>query len=58
MLVATSQIVEKEIAAGKTLAQVQNEGLPQKWKSWAAPTLGVNRWLEILYQGLSTEKRN
>ena len=52
MLVATSGIVEKQIAQGKTLAEVQGQGLPDRWKSWAAPTLSVNRWLEILYQGL------
>jgi cyclase len=53
MLLATSQIVEKEIAKGKTLEEVQKAGLPERWESWAAPSLGVNRWLEILYQGLT-----
>jgi len=57
MLVATSQIVEKSIAEGKTLDQVQKDGLPDKWKSWAAPTLSVNRWLEILYQGLTRREK-
>jgi glyoxylase-like metal-dependent hydrolase (beta-lactamase superfamily II) len=53
MLVETSGIVEKAIAAGKTLDQVKAAGLPDKWKSWAAPTITTERWLEILYQGLS-----
>lgn len=57
MLVATSGIVEKQIADGKTLKEVQEQGLPEKWKSWAAPTLSVNRWLEILYQGLSRREK-
>src|SRR5882724_6672399 len=53
MLVETSGIVEKEIAAGKTLDQIKADGLPEKWKSWAVPTLSTARWLEILYQGLT-----
>ena len=52
MLVATSSIVEKAIADGKTLDQIKANGLPEKWKSWSAPTLSTSRWLEILYGGL------
>ena len=55
MLVATSGIVEKAIAAGKTLDQVKADGLPEKWKSWECPTLSTSRWLEILYQGLARQ---
>jgi cyclase len=55
MLVETSGIVEKAIAAGKTLEQVKADGLPEKWKSWAVPTLTTARWLEILYRGLQTK---
>jgi cyclase len=53
MLIETSGIVEKAIAAGKTLDQVKADGLPDKWKSWEAPTLNTARWLDILYRGLS-----
>ena len=53
MLVETSGIVEKAIAAGKTLDQIKADGLPEKWKGWAVPTLTTARWLEILYRGLS-----
>jgi len=52
MLVETSGLVEKAIAAGKTLEQIKSDGLPDKWKSWAVPTLSTGRWLEILYLGL------
>lgn len=52
MLVATSGIVEKAIAAGRTLDEIQAAGLPEKWNSWAVPTLSTERWLEILYRGL------
>src|SRR5262249_41043994 len=53
MLVETSGLVENAITTGKTLEQVKADGLPEKWKSWAAPTLSTDRWLEILYRGLS-----
>ncbi len=52
MLVETSGVVERAMAAGKTLKEIQAEGLPEKWKSWAVPTITTARWLEILYQGL------
>ncbi len=55
MLVETSGIVEKAIASGKTLEQVKADGLPAKWKSWEAPTLKTDRWLEILYRGLKAK---
>jgi cyclase len=52
MLVETSGLVQKAIDAGKTLAEIKADGLPDKWKSWAVPTLSTSRWLEILYNGL------
>jgi len=52
MLIETSGIVEKAIVSGKTLDQIKTDGLPEKWKSWAVPTLTTARWLEILYSGL------
>jgi glyoxylase-like metal-dependent hydrolase (beta-lactamase superfamily II) len=53
MLVATSSFMDKQIAAGKTLARVKSEGLPPEWKSWDQPPMGQGRWIEILYNGLS-----
>jgi cyclase len=53
MLVETSGIVQNAIAAGKTLDEIKAGGLPAKWKGWEAPTLKTDRWLEILYKGLS-----
>jgi cyclase len=53
MLVGTTGFVEKEIAAGKTLEQVKAEGLPEEWKSWDLPPIRADRWIDILYRGLS-----
>jgi cyclase len=52
MLVETAGFVEKEIAAGKTLAQVKAQGVPEAWKHWDKPPMTGDRWLDILYRGL------
>lgn len=55
MLIETSRIVEKGIGAGETLDEMKSEGLPDKWKSWAVPTLPTSRWVELLYNGLKAK---
>ena len=55
MLVGTAAVVEKQIAAGKTLEQVKADGLGAEWKSWDKPPMGEGRWIEILYRGLSAK---
>jgi cyclase len=52
MLLETSGIVEKAIAAGKTMEEVKAAGLPDKWKGGSVPTITTTRWLEMLYTGL------
>lgn len=56
MLIETTGIVERQIAAGKSLDEIKDAGLPDKWKSWAAPTLSTERWIEMVYRGLSGTK--
>lgn len=56
MLVETSAIVNKRIAAGKTLDQIKAEGLPPEWKSWDGGFINANRWLETLYNSLTKTK--
>ena len=34
MLLETTDIVRKRMAAGKTLEQIKAEGLPEEWKAW------------------------
>jgi glyoxylase-like metal-dependent hydrolase (beta-lactamase superfamily II) len=53
MLLETTEIVRKKIAAKKTLAQVKSEGLPDEWKSWGAGFIKTDMWLEIVYRSLS-----
>jgi glyoxylase-like metal-dependent hydrolase (beta-lactamase superfamily II) len=56
MLVETSDIVRKRIAAGKTLEQIKADGLPPEWKSWDGGFINNNRWLETLYNSLTKTK--
>ncbi len=58
MLVATSGLVGKSVAEGKTLEQVKADGLPEKWKSWDWGSITTARWLEILFRGLSAPAAN
>ncbi|HEY8188995.1 MAG TPA: hypothetical protein VIF64_23215 [Pyrinomonadaceae bacterium] len=56
MLTETTDIVRKRIAAGKTLDQVKTEGLSDEWKSWGTGFINTNRWLELIYNSLSTKR--
>jgi hypothetical protein len=56
MLVETSDIVKKRIAAGKTLDQIKADGLPPEWKSWDGGFINANRWLETLYNSFTKTK--
>ena len=53
MLVTTTDIVRKKIAAGKTLAQIKTEGLPEEWKTWGTGFIKQDRWLETIFTGLT-----
>ncbi len=53
MLVKTTDIVRKRIAAGKSREDVIAEGLPKEWARWAAGFITTDRWLEIVYGSLT-----
>lgn len=57
MLMATTDIVSKKIAAKKTLDQIKAEGLPAEWKSWGAGFIKTEMWLEIVYRSLSAKPK-
>jgi len=56
MLLTTTDIVRKKIAAGKTLEQIKSEGLPDEWKSWGTGFIKTDLWLTILYNSLTMKK--
>ncbi|HEV8619203.1 MAG TPA: MBL fold metallo-hydrolase [Candidatus Udaeobacter sp.] len=53
MLVETTAIVRKKIAAGKTLDQIKAEGLPDEWKSWGTGFIKTDRWIETLQRSFT-----
>ncbi len=58
MLVVTTDIVRKKIAAGKTLAQIKSEGLPEEWKTWGSGFIKQDPWLETIFTSLTRKSKN
>lgn len=56
MLMETSDIVRKKMAAGKTLAQIKSEGLPDEWKTWGTGFIKTEVWIETIYRSLSAPR--
>ena len=55
MLVQTTDIVRKRMAAGKTLDQIKAEGLPEEWKSWGSGFIKTDVWITLVYNSLSAK---
>lgn len=53
MLAETTEIVRTQMAAGKTLAQIQAGGLPAQYKSWGAAFIDTNAWIATIHGSLS-----
>ena len=53
MLVETTGIVRKKMAAGKTLDQIKAEGLPDEWKTWGTGFIKTDQWIETIFRSLS-----
>tara|TARA_B100001971_G_C18238030_1_gene568744 strand:- start:1813 stop:2154 length:342 start_codon:yes stop_codon:yes gene_type:complete len=49
MLSATTAIVEKARAAGKSLEEIKAQGLGSKWQSWGSGFINEARWIETIY---------
>ncbi len=56
MLVDTTRIVREQMKAGKTLAQIQAAGLPQKYTSWGTGFISAKRWVGTVFNGLGGKK--
>lgn len=53
MLVDTSKIVQDEMKAKKSLAEIKKAGFPEKYKSWGAGFIKSDSWAEIVYNSYS-----
>ena len=56
MLLETTEIVRKKMAAKKTLDQIKKEGLPEEWKTWGTGFIKTDMWIEIIYRSLSADR--
>ena len=55
MLLQTTEIVRGKIAAGKTLAQIKSEGLPDEWKPWGTGFIKTDLWIETIHKSLTAK---
>jgi cyclase len=53
MLVETTDVVRKGMAAGKTLEQLQAAGLPEAWKDYGSGFINAERWIETIHASFS-----
>lgn len=57
MLEDTISYVQNKMKAGKTLDQIQAEGLPSKYETWGTAYTSAEEWIENLYIDLKKEDR-
>jgi glyoxylase-like metal-dependent hydrolase (beta-lactamase superfamily II) len=55
MIVATRDYLQSEMAAGKTLEQVKQAGLPAPFQSYETKSMPAGRWIDILYRSAMTQ---
>jgi cyclase len=53
MLLETTDVVRRKIAAGKTLDQIKAEGLPDEWKTWGAGFVNTDRWIATIHRSFT-----
>ena len=53
MLLETTEVVRKKVAAGKTLDQIKSEGLPAEWDSWGTGFIKTPQWIELIHTSLT-----
>ncbi|HSD45893.1 MAG TPA: MBL fold metallo-hydrolase [Pyrinomonadaceae bacterium] len=55
MLVETTDIVRKKIAAKKSLEEIKKEGLPAEWNSWGTGFIKTDLWIELIHRSLTAK---
>ena len=53
MLVATTEYVRKKKETGLTLEEIQQQGLPEEFKSWEKGFIDGKTWIGFIYQSLA-----
>ena len=55
MLKDTINPVRQSISLSKTLDQIKAAGVPEQYKTWGAGFINTSRWLEMVYNSLTSE---
>jgi cyclase len=53
MLTECIELVRSRIASGKTLSEIQAEGLPEKWRDAGSGFIKAENWIEEIYYSLT-----
>ena len=53
MLLETTEVIRKQMAAKKTLDEIKKAGLPAEWKSWGEGFIKTDQWIELVFRSLS-----
>jgi glyoxylase-like metal-dependent hydrolase (beta-lactamase superfamily II) len=53
MLKRTTAIVRERMAAGQSLEEIQEAGLPEEWAGWSWRFIDTDTWIEIVYNSYS-----
>jgi cyclase len=53
MLRETTDIIRKRMEAGRTLEQMQAEGLPEQWKEWGTGFINTETWIATIHASYS-----
>jgi glyoxylase-like metal-dependent hydrolase (beta-lactamase superfamily II) len=53
MIVETIKIVREQKDAGKTLAEIKANGLPNKFEPWTKGFINTDKWLEAVYNSIA-----
>ena len=57
MLHDSAETVRAKMKEGKTLTQIQSEGLPERFAPWTRGFLSTPQWLELVYRSLERQKK-
>jgi len=52
MIIATTNIIRKRIESGKSLEEIQAEGLDSQWDIWGKGFISVESWIKIVHESL------
>lgn len=58
MLTATTEIVRKGMAAGKTLEELKAAGLGDPWKDWGSGFIKTDMWIATIHASLQAGTKN